>query len=133
MKRLMTETADLFLGVLDPRTDTEISLDRAISLGIINQQNGSYVNPLTGLSIPIPEAMNDGKIKVRSMRSYSFNNLADIGFEPVQIRIAPTYIKTLFSTLNNELWVEDCLVVSTNSVPFHSSQWSGRFSIMKVW
>jgi len=51
-------------GVIDPRTETEISLDRAISEGIINQKEGRYVNPITRESVPIPVAMNAGKIKV---------------------------------------------------------------------
>lgn len=51
-------------AVVDPRTGKEISLDRAVSLGIINQTEGKYVNPWTRESIPIPTAMNAGKIKV---------------------------------------------------------------------
>jgi hypothetical protein len=51
-------------GVTDPRTGDEISFDEAISLGIINQHEGRYVNPKTGESQPIQMAMNAGKIKV---------------------------------------------------------------------
>jgi len=52
-------------AVLDPRNSQEISLDQAVSRGIINQTEGTYVNPWTRESIPIPTAMNAGKIKVR--------------------------------------------------------------------
>ena len=54
----------LLTGVIDPRSEQEISLDQAILLGIINQKEGTYVNPVTKTAIPIPEAMNAGKIKV---------------------------------------------------------------------
>ena len=50
-------------AVVDPRTDEEISFDDAISLGIINQREGTYVNTRTRESMPIQMAMNAGKIK----------------------------------------------------------------------
>ena len=56
---------DLYpLAVIDPRNGEEISLERAVALGIINQREGKYVNPRTREAIPIPMAMNAGKIKV---------------------------------------------------------------------
>ena len=39
-------------------------MDSAVSQGIINQAEGKYVNPRSGESMPIPAAMNAGKIKV---------------------------------------------------------------------
>ena len=51
-------------SVIDPRTDEEISLQEAIMIGIINPNQGLYVNPETGDTIPIPVAMSQGNIKV---------------------------------------------------------------------
>lgn len=51
-------------GVLNPRTNEQISFDDAVSLGIINQRDGTYVNTRTRESMPIQMAMNAGKIKV---------------------------------------------------------------------
>lgn len=74
-------------GVIDPRTDKEISLDQAVSLGIINQEEGRYVNPTTGESMPIPVAMNGGKIKVEmTTTKKSEEKRQDIGL--ITIRIA---------------------------------------------
>jgi len=50
-------------GVLNPRTEAQISFDEAVSLGIINQRDGTYVNTTTRESMPIQMAMNAGKIK----------------------------------------------------------------------
>lgn len=74
-------------GVIDPRTDKEISLDQAVTLGIINQMEGRYVNPTTGDSMPIPVAMNAGKIKVEmTTTKKSEEKRRDIGL--ITIRIA---------------------------------------------
>jgi len=51
-------------AVIDPRTGEEISMDFAVSERIINQAEGQYCNPSTGERMPIPSAMNAGKIKV---------------------------------------------------------------------
>ena len=51
-------------SVIDPRNDERISMQQAIVLGIINPDTGSYVNIDTGETIPIPEAMSQGKIEV---------------------------------------------------------------------
>jgi dystonin len=51
-------------GVIDPRTKEEVSIYQAIHDGIISQAQGLYVNPKTGESMPIPEAMNKGLILV---------------------------------------------------------------------
>jgi len=50
-------------GVYNARTGKEISLKEAISLRIIDQNNGMYVNKVDFTSMPIPEAMNKGLIK----------------------------------------------------------------------
>lgn len=73
--------------MIDPRTDKEISLDQAVTLGIINQMEGRYVNPTTGDSMPIPVAMNAGKIKVEmTTTKKSEEKRRDIGL--ITIRIA---------------------------------------------
>jgi len=57
-------------GVLNPRTNEEISFDDAIALGIINQKQGTYVNSRTRESMPIQMAMNAGKIKAIILLNY---------------------------------------------------------------
>ena len=54
----------VIVGVIDPRDREQISIYRAISDGIISQKDGLYINPVTGESMPIPEAMNRGLILV---------------------------------------------------------------------
>ena len=53
----------------DPRTDEEVSMQEAIRLGIINNNEGTYVNLKTREAIPIPEAMNLGLIMVEFVSS----------------------------------------------------------------
>lgn len=50
--------------VIDPRDEKEMSIQHAIMLGIVDQARGKYTNLDTGESIPIAEAMNEGKILV---------------------------------------------------------------------
>ena len=66
----------LIEGVLDPRTNEEISFDEAIGKGIINQREGTYVNTRTRESVPIQMAMNAGKIKANTC-SVLHNNRND--------------------------------------------------------
>ena len=54
----------VIVGVIDPRTEQNISIYRAIADGVISRTNGLYCNPDTGESMPIPEAMTRGLIKV---------------------------------------------------------------------
>lgn len=51
-------------AVVDPQTGHELSLRDAIVKGIVDQENGLYVNKATGEKVSIPEAMNQGQIKV---------------------------------------------------------------------
>ena len=53
-------------SVIDPRDNSEISLQQAIMVGIINPETGYYINPDTEESKLIPTAMNEGLIKVGS-------------------------------------------------------------------
>ena len=51
-------------AVLDQRTGKRISMQQAFVEGIIHPETGNYVNPDTGVTIPIPEAMSNGLIEV---------------------------------------------------------------------
>ena len=51
-------------SVVNPEDQSDISLQQAIMAGIINPNEGIYVNKVTGESIPIPVAMGAGLIKV---------------------------------------------------------------------
>ncbi|XP_013405313.1 microtubule-actin cross-linking factor 1, isoforms 1/2/3/5 [Lingula anatina] len=51
-------------GVTDPVSGNVISMQQAIGMGVINQETGCYVNKVTGDSMPIPQAMNEGLIQV---------------------------------------------------------------------
>lgn len=53
-----------YRGVIDPRSGEEISFQDAVNARIIDQTHGMYVNPNTGGGMSIPEAMNEGRIKV---------------------------------------------------------------------
>ena len=54
----------VIVGIVDPVTGKQISIYKAINDGIICQKRGVYVNPTTGQSMPIPEAMSKGLILV---------------------------------------------------------------------
>nr|BAE93514.1 regeneration-upregulated protein 2 [Enchytraeus japonensis] len=70
----------IITAVEDPRTGVEISLDEACSVGIINQMEGKYTNPDTRESIPIPHAMNLGKIRVEFTKTKkSAEKKSDLG------------------------------------------------------
>ena len=51
-------------SVINPYDENEVSLKEAIVEGFIRPTEGAYVNPRTGDTIPIPEAMSRGLIKV---------------------------------------------------------------------
>jgi len=51
-------------SVVNPADGAEISLQDAIMLGVIQPDEGIYVNSITGEKKPIAEAMSDGLIKV---------------------------------------------------------------------
>ena len=52
-------------SVVNPEDGTEIALQQAIVLGIIQPDEGVYVNIVTGETKPIASAMSEGLIKVR--------------------------------------------------------------------
>ena len=61
------ETTFVITGIVsNPGEDPEkiVSLQDAIDRGIIDPNRGLYVNRLTYKSMPIPQAMNEGLIKV---------------------------------------------------------------------
>jgi len=51
-------------SVVNPADGTDISLQQAIMLGVIQPDEGVYVNSTTGDRKPIPTAMSEGLIKV---------------------------------------------------------------------
>ena len=57
------------VGVTDPTSGEEISLREAIDRGIVDQSRGTYNNPRTGVSVPIPVAVNQGRIKVEVVQT----------------------------------------------------------------
>jgi len=61
------ETTFVITGIVsNPGEESEviISLQDAIDCGIIDPEQGLYVNRETLTSMPIPQAMNEGLIKV---------------------------------------------------------------------
>ena len=67
-------------GVVDPRTGEEVSMQQAVLLGIINSEQGMYVDRRHRTSIPIPEAMNQGLIKVEfTQTSKTKEKHSDVG------------------------------------------------------
>ena len=53
---------DLIAGVKDARDDSIVSIETAVSRGILNQTEGIYNNFKTGEKYPIAVAMNAGFI-----------------------------------------------------------------------
>lgn len=52
-------------GVLDPRDDnTVLSLDQAVSQGVLDQVKNLYINPRSGVTMSVRDAMNEGRIMV---------------------------------------------------------------------
>lgn len=51
-------------SVFNPADGTEVSLQQAIMLGIIQPDEGVYIDSVTGQKKPIPSAMSEGLIKV---------------------------------------------------------------------
>ncbi|XP_012944656.1 uncharacterized protein LOC101854908 [Aplysia californica] len=50
-------------GVLDPRDEkTQLTLQNAIMLGIVDQTKNEYVNPNTGVAMSMTDAMNEGRV-----------------------------------------------------------------------
>jgi len=57
------QTTFIIKGVLDPRDDkSQLSLQQAIMLGIVDQTNNKYINPNNGQTISMTDAMNEGRI-----------------------------------------------------------------------
>ena len=54
----------LTVGVLDPRTGKEVSIEEAVQLGLVNYPKGLYYDPVTGVSVSITQAIADGHMKV---------------------------------------------------------------------
>ncbi|XP_059163588.1 dystonin-like isoform X2 [Physella acuta] len=53
----------IITGVLDPRDGkTKLSLQDAIMLGIVDQATNQYINPKTGQSMSMTDAMNEGSV-----------------------------------------------------------------------
>lgn len=60
-------------------------MDKAVMLGIINQDKGTYYNRVTRESIPMPVAMSSGKIKVESVAvKKSAEKRSDVGLITVR-------------------------------------------------
>ena len=53
------------LSVTDPRTGREISLERAIQEGIVDTKNGLYIDPVTGETMSLVEALQRSYLKAR--------------------------------------------------------------------
>ncbi|CAH1789990.1 unnamed protein product, partial [Owenia fusiformis] len=55
----------VILGVIDPISNCEISYDEAIKRGILDIENGLYIDPKTGERISIADAIRKGYLKAR--------------------------------------------------------------------
>ena len=70
------------LNVLDPISGERIGVNDAIAKGIIDQHSGRYINPLTGDSMPLLEAVSQGFLTVeiaeRKPRDDMVDGLIDV-------------------------------------------------------
>lgn len=74
-------------AVVDPRDETEISIDEAVSRGILDTESGIYKNLRTGEQYPIPIAMTAGLIIVESMQTKkSEEKKAAVGLVTVRVK-----------------------------------------------
>ena len=103
----------LFIGVLDPRNNEEVSMQQAVMLGIIDSQLGLYVNPTTGEKIPIPVAMNAGKIKVEfTSTKKTQEKRRDIGLITIRVlrESRPYTVKAVIDAKTNaQLTVDEAI------------------------
>lgn len=75
-------------GVFNPLSGQDISMQHAVELGIIDQSNGMYVDAVKSISIPIPEAMNQGLIKVEvTVVKKTKEKKADMGLITIQTKL----------------------------------------------
>lgn len=51
-------------AVKDPRDGRELTFQHAVMMGIVDQAQGRYINPDSGVSVTLADAMNQGKITV---------------------------------------------------------------------
>lgn len=71
-------------GVIDPRTKQRLTVFQAMAQGILDQANGTYTDPTTGKSMPIPEAIHRGLITVDTRENLPNGHSADDGFSPMR-------------------------------------------------
>ena len=92
-------------SVVNPEDQSDISLQQAIMVGIINPNEGIYVNKMTGESIPIPVAMGAGLIKVefttvrRTQEKKS--SIGIITVKTIRESVRPYVIKCVKDTAND--------------------------------
>jgi hypothetical protein len=52
-------------SILDPRDDrTQLTVEEAVNQGVLDKDQKNYINPKTGKSIPMVEAMSEGRVLV---------------------------------------------------------------------
>lgn len=71
-------------GVIDPRTKQRLTVFQAMAQGILDQANGTYTDPTTGKSMPIPEAIHRGLITVDTRENLPNGHSLDDGFSPMR-------------------------------------------------
>lgn len=74
----------IMTGVLDPRTRQKMSVFQAMSQGILDQVHGKYINPDTGESMSIPEAIHKGLINVDYRQHLTNGGMNGDGFSPLR-------------------------------------------------
>ncbi|XP_021351800.1 dystonin-like isoform X3 [Mizuhopecten yessoensis] len=71
-------------GVLDPRTRQKMSVFQAMSQGILDPVHGKYINPDTGETMSIPEAIHKGLIQVDYREHLTNGGMNGDGFSPLR-------------------------------------------------
>ncbi|XP_033728126.1 plectin-like [Pecten maximus] len=71
-------------GVLDPRTRQKMSVFQAMSQGILDPVHGKYINPDTGETMSIPEAIHKGLIQVDYREHLANGGINGDGFSPLR-------------------------------------------------
>lgn len=93
-------------AVVNPKDDSEISLQEAIMLGIIKPDEGLYINEVTKETLPISVAMTAGLIKVQfttTKRSpEKKSSVGVITVKTIRESIRPYVIRSVTDTYNGK-------------------------------
>ena len=98
-------------GVVDPQTGNDISVQEAHRRKIIIDEEGIYYNNLTGIKIPIQEAMNKGLIKVAYQTvKKAKEEVSAIGMVTIKYSVDPMINKVIDEATGEEMTCQEAQI-----------------------